>query len=96
MILVVNMENEKAKLFQEEMKLIETRIMLNKLIQLNLSLYSRFLNYAKHNGIPLKFDATILRIVKEIEETDVEAFPKIQSSDGFSQRKSSVKDFTEP
>ena len=66
---------EKSDLFYKEMEIIEKRIMLNKLIQLNLSLYTAILNYAKHNGIPIAFDSTILRLTREIEKTDVETFP---------------------
>jgi hypothetical protein len=90
------MDNSKPDLFYQEMEIIEKRIMLNKLIQLNLSLYNAILEYAKCNGVSLKFDATLLRLAKEIEETDIETFPKNQPSDGFSQRKPSDTDFTEP
>lgn len=79
--------------FDEEIK---TRIMLNKLIALNLQLYHAILNYAKRNRIPLSLDINLLRLAKEIEKTDTETFPKnLKLSDDFSQRKPSHDNFTE-
>jgi hypothetical protein len=69
------MSEKSSDLFYKEMELIEKRIMLNKLIQLNLSLYTAILNYAKNNGIPIAFDATILRLTQQIEKVDTETFP---------------------
>jgi len=86
MILVVLLENsksleeEKTRLFNEDMKLINTRIMLNKLIQLNLSLYHAILNFAERKGIPITLDSTILRLAEEIEETDIETFSPSDAS----------------
>jgi hypothetical protein len=93
---VANLENKQSNdLFWERLKIIDKGIMLNKLIQLNLSLYHAILDYAKRNGIPLPLDATLLRLADEIEKTDTETFPQ-KLSDGFSQPKPSAKDFTEP
>lgn len=75
MILVIFTENEKTKLFQEEMDLLKTRVMLNKLIQLNLSLYHSILNFAERKSIPITLDSTILQLIEQIEETDIETFP---------------------
>ena len=79
MILVKNMKNEKAKLFQEEIELLKTRTMLNKLIQLNLSLYHAILNFAERKGIPISLDSTILQLAEEIEKTDIVTFPSDDS-----------------
>ncbi len=97
MVSVVHMEQKKADLFEQEMALIKTRIMLNKLIALNLSLYHAILNYAKRKGIPLTLDSTILRLAEEIEKTDIEAFPKnLNLSDGISQKKLPDDNFPVP
>jgi DNA-directed RNA polymerase subunit RPC12/RpoP len=73
-------DNSGQDLFWEKMKIIDTRIMLNRLISLNLQLFNEIRKYAYENGIPLTFSPSILRTIKEIEETDKEAFP----SDDFS------------
>lgn len=62
--------DEKNDLFWQEMELIRTRIKLNKLVALNLSLYNAILDYAKRKGVPLTLDSTILRLVEEIAETE--------------------------
>ena len=60
--------------FAEEMEILKTRIMLNKLIKLNLELYNSIIQYAKENKVPLPLNLSILRLVQEIEKTDVETF----------------------
>lgn len=94
--MVVACLERKDDLFQKEIELMKTKIMLNKLIALNLSLYHGILNYAKRNGIPLPIDANLLRLAEEIEKTDIETFPKnLKLSDEFSQRKPPNDNFTE-
>lgn len=94
MILVVSVESK--NIFDEKMRLIDTRIMLNKLIALNLQLYHGIIDYAKRNGIPLPIDVNLLSLVEEIEKTDTEIFPKnLKPSDDFSQRKPPNDNFTE-
>jgi hypothetical protein len=91
------MERQKAELFEQEMALIKTRIMLNKLVALNLSLYHAILNYAERKGIPLTLDSNILRLAEEIEKTDIETFPQnMRLSDGISQRKEPDDNFPVP
>ena len=91
------MAEQKQDLFYKEMELIETRIRLNKLIQLNLLLYRGIMNYAKRNGIPTPIDATILRLAQEIEETDIESFPKNSSHPTkIHSKKLPDEDFTKP
>jgi hypothetical protein len=65
-----SLETERTRLFNEDMELIKTRITLNKLLRLNISLYSAILNYAQRKGIPLTLDSEILQLVEEIEKTD--------------------------
>jgi hypothetical protein len=86
------MENRKDELFQEEMKIIKTRVMLNKLISINLTLFQEIRNYAHTNNIPLRFSPAILRLIDEIEKTDMEAFPPNESL----QHRKPNKEFTEP
>lgn len=77
------MENKKPDLFEQEMELIQTRIMLNKLIQLNLSLYHAILNYAERKEIPISLDSTILQLVEEIEKTDIITFPACSTDESL-------------
>jgi hypothetical protein len=78
---VILMNEKNSESFYKEMKIINTRIILNKLIQLNLELYTAIIGYAKRNDISLPLDATILRLVEEIEETDIETFsPSLKPS----------------
>jgi hypothetical protein len=72
---IASINTEKDRLFQEEMKTINTRIMLNKLIYINLELFNAIRKYAYDNGIPLSFSPSILRLVNEIQKIDVECFP---------------------
>ena len=69
------MEKKTPDLFYKEMEIIKKRIMLNKLIQLNLSLHNAILNYARNNDIPLSFDPTILSLAEEIKKIDIETYP---------------------
>ena len=69
------MEDSKDSLFQKEMEILGTRIMLNKLISLNLQLFNEIRKYAYENSVPLTFSPSILRLVDEIQKTDVECFP---------------------
>lgn len=73
---MINVESEKDRLFQEE---INARVMLNKLISINLRLFEEIRRYARDNNIPLQFSPRILRLVDEIEKTDVECFPPNES-----------------
>lgn len=69
------MESKKTDLFWQEMELMKTRVKLNKLVALNLSLYHAILDYAKRKGIPITIDSTILRLVEEVAETDELSLP---------------------
>jgi hypothetical protein len=91
------MESHKINLLDQELELMQTRIMLNKLVALNLSLYNAILNYAKRKGIPLTLDSNILRLVEEIEKTDTVRTPKpFKLSDDWKHRDDSDGDVTEP
>jgi hypothetical protein len=87
------MESKKTDLFNQEMELIQTRIMLNKLIELNLSLYHAILDYAERKDIPITLDSRIMQLVEQIGETDKTTFPdgleasEPNLSDDFSQDK---------
>jgi hypothetical protein len=71
----MSVENKPIDLFWEKMQIIDTRIMLNKLIRINLELFNEIRKYAHENGIPLSFSPSILSLIDEIEKTDVECFP---------------------
>jgi len=70
------MAEQKTGLFYQEMEIIEKRIMLNKLIFLNIKLHNALITYAKSNGIPLSFDTNIIQLIEEIKKTDIEIFPQ--------------------
>jgi hypothetical protein len=86
------MSNENTDLFWEKLRIIDTRIMLNKLIRINLELFNEIRKYAYDNGVPLSFSPSILRLVDEIQKTDVECFPP---NENLQHRKPNDK-FTEP
>lgn len=73
------------------MKLIDKELMLNKLIRLNLTLFNEIRKYAYDNGVPLSFSPSILRLVNEIQKTDVECFPPNENL----QHQKPNKEFTE-
>ena len=74
---------DKTKLFDEELEVIKTSMMLNKLIQLNLSLYHAILNFVKRKNIALTIDFTILQLAEEIEKTDIVTFRQYLSGDSY-------------
>jgi len=88
---VKKLENKKDSFLDEELELVKTRIMLNKLIELNLSLYTGILNYAKRKGIPVTLDSRILQLTEEIEKTDIVTFSQPSKLSHSSRR--NVTDF---
>ena len=85
----------KLDLLDKEIELNQTRIKLNKLVALNLSLYNAIINYAKRKDIPLTFDSDIISLVEEIAEVDQIDISTFRA-DEFLQRNRTDKDFTEP
>ena len=95
MVTVKKVESNKAKLLDEELQQLKTRIMLNKLLELNLSLYHAILNYAKRKGIPLTLDSRILQLTEEIEKTDIEIINRRKVTP-FNQKDKTDGEVTEP
>jgi hypothetical protein len=84
------------ELFEERMKIIDTRLKLNKLIALNLQLFNAVVAYAKLNDIPLPFNPKIMSLIEKIEKED----PDINVNYGLSstdslQRNKSTEDLPE-
>ena len=81
-IAVKNLGNNQSDIFWENVKILDTRLMLNKLIRINKELFNEIRKCARGNGVPLTLSSSILRLANEIQKTDVECFPPDESSQG--------------